>query len=76
MVILEDRMPSDWDLGDKLTFALAGLAGLAADRVKQSLNPVRGFTDDYPTRLLADIDFWVDQIREVEKEVAKKEPEN
>lgn len=74
MVNLPDRMPDDWDVGDKLTFALAGLSMLAAERTKGMMNPVRGFTDDYPTRLLADIDFWVDQIREVEKEVITKEP--
>ena len=74
MVNLPDRMPDDWDVGDKLTFALAGLSMLAAERTKGMMNPVRGFTDDYPTRLLADIDFWVVQIREVEKEVITKEP--
>lgn len=75
MVSLKNRMPEDWDAGDRLTFALAGLSGLAADRTKGMMNPVRGFTDDYPTRLLADIDFWVDQIRDVEKEIAQKEPD-
>jgi len=70
MVKLENREVSDWDAGDRLTFALAGLAREAADATKENLGPIRGFTDDYPTRILERLDFWMGLIREVEKEVS------
>lgn len=74
MVSLENRMPENWDAGDRLAFAIAGVSHVAAVATKGMLNPVRGFTDDYPTRLLQDLDFWIDQIRQVEKEVKQGEP--
>lgn len=70
MVRLKNREVADWDAGDRLTFALAGLAREAAEATKDNLNPIRGFTDDYPTRLLERLDFWMEHIRAVEREVA------
>jgi len=62
MQSFEDRMPDTWDDGDRMTFALAGLSTTVAAALKESLGPVRGWTDDYPERLLAQIDYWRDQI--------------
>ena len=58
MRVFEDRDPEKQDDGDKLVFALAGLARVATEHLKSGLNPVRGWTDDYPDRLLEEIDFW------------------
>ena len=70
MQFLENREVENWDMGDRLTFALAGLARVSSEAVKDSLNPIRGFVDDYPTRLLDQIDHWVKDIREIEAEIA------
>lgn len=70
MQSLENREVDNWDIGDRLTFALAGISRVSAEAVKDSLNPIRGFVDDYPTRLLEQLDFWSDQIREIESEIA------
>jgi hypothetical protein len=69
MQSLDDRPFEDWDLGDRLTFALAGLARVASEGVKDSLNPCRGFVDNYPTVLLAQIDFWRDDIVKIQAEI-------
>jgi len=73
MVNLENRELENWDVGDRLTFALAGLAGEAAAATKENLNPIRGFTDDYPERLLERLDFWMEYIRKVNIEVQSRE---
>ena len=76
MQFLENREVEDWDMGDRLTFALAGLSRVSSEAVKESLSPIRGFVDDYPTRLLEKIDFWTEDIRKIEAEIAaQKEPE-
>ena len=70
MQFLENREIKNWDMGDRLTFALAGLARVSSEAVKDSLNPIRSFVDDYPTRLLEQIEHWTNQIREIEAEIA------
>ena len=75
MQSLEERPVEDWDLGDRLTFALAGLARLSSEAVKDSLNPSRGFVDNYPTVILETIDFWRDQIVEIQSEISAQKKE-
>ena len=72
MVSLEDREVEAWDLDDRLTFALAGLTREAAIATKEGLAPIRGFTNAYPARLLERLDFWMEYIREVQKEVEEQ----
>lgn len=65
MQTFENKPVDEWNDHDKMTFALAGITRIAASALKENLNPPYGWTDDYPERLLIEIEHWVDKIREL-----------
>ena len=66
MPYFDERNYDDWDDADKMAFALAGLSNVATRALHEGLCPgPRGWTSDYPERLLKDLDFWTDKIREL-----------
>jgi hypothetical protein len=65
MQTFENKPVDRWNDHDKMTFALAGIMRVAADALKTNLNPPYGWTDDYPERLLKDLEFWTDKIHEM-----------
>jgi hypothetical protein len=67
MKMFESKPADQWNDHDKMTFALAGLMTTASIALKDNLNPPYGWTDDYPERLLCDLDLWMDEIRELKK---------
>lgn len=61
-----DNKPVDqWHDHDKMIFALAGISRVAADALKENLNPPYGWADDYPERLESSLLFWLNKITEL-----------
>ena len=64
METLPQRPFREWDKGDHLAFALAGLQNAAGRALRDQLAPgARGWNKAYPGRLADELDFWVEKIR-------------
>lgn len=61
----ESKPADEWNAHDRLIFALAGLSNIATSALKENLNPPYGWTDDYPDRLLDQLEFWIENIRKI-----------
>lgn len=61
---LEERRIGEWDKGDHLAFALAGLIRTASQALGDGLAPgPRGWVKGYPEKLTEDLEFWMRKIK-------------
>lgn len=72
VISCEDRDMDNMDEVDRLNFALAGIAAISTSALKDGLASPRGFVSSYPTKLIQDLEFWMDDLRKLEREIKAK----